>query len=460
MIKEILGKIKVILGKIPGFRSGHKWKMALAVIGYWMIIIILADAEGVTFRDKLAEILEMLIVIGIPFVLITNLGNVRSKLPLYKKKKLIATALGVFVTFLIIGMGVLMVDAMKSPEQKQLDLMASQEAAAKSELELEAKEIASNLNKKIEGLGDIESLTDDQFDEVISIRKDYDALTSQQKGFVTKLDLLVSAEKKKKDILAEIAMTLDDRITALGDVESFDIDKENDIILIRKDYEAFTSEQKGLVTKLALLETAEKKIKDIKKEMVLTLDDEITALGDADSLTYDKADIVISIRKEYDAFTSEQKGLVTNLVLLESAEKKMADLKIIADKEAAEEKAEADQKAAEEKAEADQKAAEEKAEADQIVAEAKEAEDYQNWINSQFSAWDGSNTYLVKLIKENLNDPKSFEHVETVYSDEGTYILVKMTYRANNAFGGLVLQNVTAKVDYETQYISVVSQND
>ena len=449
MIKEILGKIKVILGKIPGFRTGHKWKMALAVIGYWMIIIILADAEGVTFRDKLAEILEMLIVIGIPFVLITNLGNVRSKLPLYKKKKLIATALGVFVTFLIIGMGVLMVDAMKSPEQKQLDLMASQEAAAKSELELEAKEIASNLNKKIEGLGDIESLTDDQFDEVISIRKDYDALTSQQKGFVTKLDLLESAEKKKKDILAEIAMTLDDRITALGDVESFDIDKENDIILIRKDYEAFTSEQKGLVTKLALLETAEKKIKDIKKEMVLTLDDEITALGDADSLTYDKADIVISIRKEYDAFTSEQKGLVTNLVLLESAEKKMADLKIIADKEAAEEKAEADQKAAEEKAEADQ-----------IVAEAKKAEDYQNWINSQFSAWDGSNTYLVKLIKENLNDPKSFEHVETVYSDEGTYILVKMTYRANNAFGGLVLQNVTAKVDYETQYISVVSQND
>ena len=449
MIKEILGKIKVILGKIPGFRTGHKWKMALAVIGYWMIIIILADAEGVTFRDKLAEILEMLIVIGIPFVLITNLGNVRSKLPLYKKKKLIATALGVFVTFLIIGMGVLMVDAMKSPEQKQLDLMASQEAAAKSELELEAKEIASNLNKKIEGLGDIESLTDDQFDELISIRKDYDALTSQQKGFVTKLDLLESAEKKKKDILAEIAMTLDDRITALGDVESFDIDKENDIILIRKDYEAFTSEQKGLVTKLALLETAEKKIKDIKKEMVLTLDDEITALGDADSLTYDKADIVISIRKEYDAFTSEQKGLVTNLVLLESAEKKMADLKIIADKEAAEEKAEADQKAAEEKAEADQ-----------IVAEAKKAEDYQNWINSQFSAWDGSNTYLVKLIKENLNDPKSFEHVETVYSDEGTYILVKMTYRANNAFGGLVLQNVTAKVDYETQYISVVSQND
>ena len=449
MSKEILGQIKVILGKIPGFRTGRKWKMIIAVFVYWMFIIILLDFKGVTISDKFVNLLQTLIMLGIPFALITNLGNVRNKLPMFKKKTIGSTALGIFVTLIIMGMSFSMVNAMKSPEQKQLDSIASQEAAAKSELELEAKEIASNLNKKIEGLGDIESLTDDQLDEVISIRKDYDALTSQQKGFVTKLDLLESAEKKTKDILEEIALTLDDRITALGDVESFDIDKENDIILIRKDYEAFTSEQKGFVTKLALLETAEKKIKDIKKEMVLTLDDEITALGDADSLTYDKAAIVISLREEYDAFTSEQKGLVTNLVLLESAEKKMADFKIIADKEAGEEKAEADQKAAEEKAEADQ-----------IVAEAKEAEDYQNWIDSQFSAWDGSNTYLVKLIKENLNDPKSFEHVETVYSDEGTYILVKMTYRANNAFGGLVLQNVTAKADYETQYISVVSQND
>ena len=177
-------------------------------------------------------------------------------------------------------------------------------------------------------------------------------------------------------------------------------------------------------------------------DMALSLNNKIKEFEDIDSLTLDKATAVISLRKEYDAFTMEQKDLVSNLALLESAEKKITDLEIIAKKEA------------------EAKAAEEKAKADQIEAELKEAEDYKNWIESQFSAWDGSNRYLVKLIKENLNDPKSFEHVETVYSDEGTYILVKMTYRANNAFGGLVLQNVTAKVDYETQYISVISQND
>lgn len=449
MIKEVLGKINVILGKIPGFRTGHKWKMVLAVIGYWMFIIILLEFKGATIGDKFVELLQKLIMIGIPFVLITNLGNVRNKLPMFKKKKKLSTALGIFVTLIIMGMSFSMVNAMKSPEQKQLDSIASQEALAKSKLELEAKELASSLDDKIDGLGDIESLTYDQTDEVISIRTDYEALTLQQKGFVTKLDLLESAEKRIKNIMAEAALALDNRVTALGDIESLDIDKENDIILIRKDYEALTSEQKGLVTKLALLELAEKKIEDIITEMALSLDDKIVALGDVDSLTYDEAAIVMSLRKEYDSFTSEQKGLVANLVLLESAEKKMADLKVIADKEAAEEKAAADKEAAENKAEADQ-----------IAAEAKEAEDYQNWINSQFSVWDGSNRYLVDLIKENLNDPKSFEHVETVYSDEGTYILVKMTYRANNAFGGLILQNVTAKVDYETQYISVISQND
>lgn len=39
------------------------------------------------------------------------------------------------------------------------------------------------------------------------------------------------------------------------------------------------------------------------------------------------------------------------------------------------------------------------------------------WINDQFSAWDGSHTVLKSLIKRNLNDEKSFEHIETTYID-------------------------------------------
>ena len=265
--------------------------------------------------------------IGIPFVLVTNLGNIRSKLPIFNKKTTKSTLLGAFVTFIIMIIGFSMVGNFKSPEQKQLDLLASKQAAGQAEIKAEDKKIASNLNGKV------------------------------------------------------------------------------------------------------------------------------VALGDVNALTYDKEKDVISIRKEYEALTPEQKRLVTNLVLLESAEKRITDLKAIADKEA-------EKKAAEDKAVADKKAAEAKAAADKKVAEEKAAKDYQSWISNQFSAWDGSNTHLVKLIKEHLNDPKSYQHVETVYWDKGTYILVKMTYRAKNAFGALILQNVTAKVDYVSQIISIVSQND
>ncbi|MGE4273300.1 MAG: cell envelope integrity protein TolA [Desulfitobacterium sp.] len=104
-------------------------------------------------------------------------------------------------------------------------------------------------------------------------------------------------------------------------------------------------------------------------------------------------------------------------------------------------------------AEEEKKQAEAKAIADKQAA-------YQKWVEDQFSAWDGSHIYLVDLLKENLNDPKSFEHVETVYQDNGDHLIVKMTYRAKNAFGGLILQNVTARSDYATNMISIISQND
>lgn len=85
---------------------------------------------------------------------------------------------------------------------------------------------------------------------------------------------------------------------------------------------------------------------------------------------------------------------------------------------------------------------------------------YQTWVKGQFSVWDGSHTNLVDLVEKSLNDKKSFEHVETTYKDMGDHLIIKMSYRAKNAFGGLILQNITAKSDYKTNTISVTSQND
>ena len=146
--------------------------------------------------------------------------------------------------------------------------------------------------------------------------------------------------------------------------------------------------------------------------------------------------------------------------------KKDADAKVLADKKKIDDAAAkiiADKKAIEDKKIADAKAiVDKKAAAIKAVADAKIAKKaaYKAWVDAQFSVWDGSHTGLVDLVKENLNDDKSFKHVKTTYSDKGTYLIVHMTYRAANAFGGIILQNVTAKADYKTNTISVTSQND
>ena len=79
-------------------------------------------------------------------------------------------------------------------------------------------------------------------------------------------------------------------------------------------------------------------------------------------------------------------------------------------------------------------------------------------IESQFSAWDGSHRNLERAIKQSMNDPDSYEHVETVYWDMQSYLVVKTTFRGKNAFGGLVINWVKAKVDLAGNIISVIEQ--
>lgn len=71
-------------------------------------------------------------------------------------------------------------------------------------------------------------------------------------------------------------------------------------------------------------------------------------------------------------------------------------------------------------------------------------------IEKQFSPADGRHYNLQFFIEDNINDPSSFEHVETRYTVKEDHILVQMTYRAKNMFNALVLNQVTAKVHLET----------
>lgn len=60
----------------------------------------------------------------------------------------------------------------------------------------------------------------------------------------------------------------------------------------------------------------------------------------------------------------------------------------------------------------------------------KEKEDRKAWIGNQFSSWDGRHKKLTDLIKDALNDSKSFKHINTDYIevlDEATQSLINDT---------------------------------
>jgi sulfur carrier protein ThiS len=178
--------------KVPGFRTGSKWKMILATIMYLATINMLIGVSGVTFRDKVIGAIEILIVIGVPFGLITNVGNIRNRLPVFNNKSIQYNILGGIIALAIMGAGIIVVGSLKSPEQKQFELIALEKSNDIG--------VAAKLDAKIVALGDLSDLTLDEADTVEVIRSEYEELTSEQKEFVTKLDDFVLAEEKIADL--------------------------------------------------------------------------------------------------------------------------------------------------------------------------------------------------------------------------------------------------------------------
>lgn len=74
-------------------------------------------------------------------------------------------------------------------------------------------------------------------------------------------------------------------------------------------------------------------------------------------------------------------------------------------------------------------------------------------LKGQFSSWDGAHSETEKRIKEAMNNPKSYEHVETGYriidGKDGFYMLVNTKFRGTNAYGAVMTNSITAKVNPE-----------
>jgi hypothetical protein len=93
---------------------------------------------------------------------------------------------------------------------------------------------------------------------------------------------------------------------------------------------------------------------------------------------------------------------------------------------------------------------------DSLVAIAAAESERKEKINSAFSAIDGSHRKLERYIKENMNDPDSYDHIETIRWDKGTHLDVQTKFRGANAFGGIVIQTVQARVDLDGNVLEIV----
>ena len=76
-------------------------------------------------------------------------------------------------------------------------------------------------------------------------------------------------------------------------------------------------------------------------------------------------------------------------------------------------------------------------------------------VDSQFSNFDGSHRKVEAAVKSRLNNPSSYEHVNTQYTVNPDAITVQSTYRAKNGFGAVVTSSATAEVDAAGNVLSL-----
>jgi hypothetical protein len=80
----------------------------------------------------------------------------------------------------------------------------------------------------------------------------------------------------------------------------------------------------------------------------------------------------------------------------------------------------------------------------------------QKLLESGFSKWDGSHLALERHIIKSMNDPDSYEHVDTSYIDYKNHLIVLTKFRGKNAFGGTVVNSISAKVSIDGEIIEII----
>ncbi|HCX04749.1 MAG TPA: hypothetical protein DHM42_09675 [Clostridiales bacterium] len=165
------------LRKIPGFRSNTWWKKIVAVAGYLYFFFLVFNQTGVTFFDRIINSLLVIVTYGTIFVLAFNVGNIRDKIYFFNRPKgkarIVFIFLGILITVVALNLVLSGLNSLKSEEQLQY------------EEDQNNVRIASYMDTRINGLGALEDLTEDDADALEEIINDYEKLTTEQKNLMT-----------------------------------------------------------------------------------------------------------------------------------------------------------------------------------------------------------------------------------------------------------------------------------
>ncbi len=177
---------------------------------------------------------------------------------------------------------------------------------------------------------------------VEAARAAYDKLTDIQRNMVLKVELLIAAEQsiaeqEEERANKEAAAAVDALISALPDAENMTIDDKADVVAARTAYTNLTDTQKKLVKGLMTLRAAETAITEIERLMAAAqpVIDMINALPAAKDITVEDASAVEDVRDAYDNLDDEVQEYVTNLAVLEAAEKAVEEATTVANNKAA-----------------------------------------------------------------------------------------------------------------------------
>ena len=178
-----------------------------------------------------------------------------------------------------------------------------------------AKENAIKVINQIKQIDETIELTDECEAKITTARKAYDALTREEKGYVSNYDVLLKAEEqlsvlKKEKADKEAADAVIAQIDALPTAENVTLEHQEAVNSARDAYSKLTDDQKKLVSKEITdkLERAEKKIAQLLEEQAADLVlEEINALPSKDNLTLDDEVALAGAEAHYNALSDAQK---------------------------------------------------------------------------------------------------------------------------------------------------------